>query len=456
MFPFVSVQAFPFRGLFSLFSDRDITLFGSNAIFFAVAAALYLYPEWALIVFPAASLLYFWSDLRRDDELQVIFMFLCTAGALLLMSQMKDLPSRTALGVELAGIWVASLGLGFHRGRLKTARQVAGAQAQQMDARVRELERDLKFYGAFESAAAHQIRLRRDLTGSAKTLTATMDAKDVQMRLVNVLEKRFQGSRVRILAGEPPDSLTQLSTATRASVLVKDTATDERLRGQTWSFRAAVVSPLYVVKKPYGFVRVESDKPAAFSADDLRTVDLFATMTSLTLENIEFYQTVNDLATHDALTKLFTHKAFQNRLADEILRAGRSQAPLSVVMCDVDHFKKYNDTYGHQAGDFLLQRVAQILSDHARPVDFVARYGGEEFTIILPGVAHAQAIEFANRIRVKVMEEPFMFQGQLTRVTQSYGVSTFPEDATTASQLVRAADERLYKAKEGGRNQVVG
>lgn len=439
-----------------MFSARDITLFGSNALFFAIAAALYLYPEWALILFPAASLLYFWSDLRKDDELQVIFMFLCTAGALLLMSQMKDLPSRVALGVELVGVWVASLGLSFHRARLKEARAAANQYAQQVDTRVRELERDLKFYGAFESAAAHQIRLRRDLTGAAKTLTGTMDAKDAQGRLLSVLERRFQGSRVRILPGEPPDSLTRLSITTHASVLVKDMATDERFRNQAWNFRAAVVSPLSVVKKTFGFVRVESDKPAAFSADDLRTVDLFATLTSLTLENIEFYQAVGDLATHDPLTKLFTHKAFQTRLADEVLRAGRSQAPLSMVMCDVDHFKKYNDTYGHQAGDFLLQRVAQILSDSARPVDFVARYGGEEFAIVLPGMAHPQAVEFANRIRIKVMEEPFVFEGKHTRVTQSYGVSTFPQDATTPSQLVRAADERLYKAKEGGRNQVVG
>ncbi|MBI4347675.1 MAG: GGDEF domain-containing protein [Elusimicrobia bacterium] len=439
-----------------MFSSRDVTLFGSCAIFLGIAASLYLHPEYALILFPLSCLVFFWGDFRRDEELQVIFMFLCTAGALLIGAQIKDFHGRIALAVEVAGVWVVSLGLGFHRSKLKAATQRATAQAQELENQIRDLDRDLKFYGAFESAAAHQIRLRRDLTAAAKNLTATMDAKDVQARVMKVLEARYQGSRVRILAGEPPDPLTQWSTTTRASVLVKDVAGDDRFRGRSWGFRSAVLAPLWVVKKPYGFVRVESDRVGAFTADDLRTVDLFATFTSLTLENIHFYEAINNLATHDALTQLFTHKAFQNRLADEIMRAGRSQTPVSLIMCDVDHFKKYNDTYGHQAGDMLLQKVAQILSNHARPVDFVARYGGEEFAIIIPGIVRSQAVEFANRIRAKVENEPFVFQGQQTRVTQSYGVASFPQDATTPSQLVKAADERLYHAKHNGRNQVVG
>ncbi|MBI5201398.1 MAG: hypothetical protein HY925_07415, partial [Elusimicrobia bacterium] len=137
-----------------MFSSRDVTLFGSCAIFLAIAAALYLYPEWALILFPLASLLFFWGDFRRDEELQIIFMFLCSAGALLLVSQLKDFHVRFALGLETAGIWVVSLGLNFHRSKLKAATQRATAQASELDNQLRDLDRDLKFYGAFESAAA--------------------------------------------------------------------------------------------------------------------------------------------------------------------------------------------------------------------------------------------------------------------------------------------------------------
>jgi diguanylate cyclase (GGDEF)-like protein len=165
---------------------------------------------------------------------------------------------------------------------------------------------------------------------------------------------------------------------------------------------------------------------------------------------------VHRQATHDALTQLHSHRAFQQRLQEEVLRSGRSQTPLALIMLDVDHFKRYNDSYGHQAGDHLLRTLAGVLGSFARPVDFVARYGGEEFAIILPNFVRSEAVQLAEKIRARVAAEPFAFQGAPTRATMSLGVAAFPTDATTPSQLVRVADERLYRAKHGGRNQVVG
>jgi diguanylate cyclase (GGDEF)-like protein len=125
-------------------------------------------------------------------------------------------------------------------------------------------------------------------------------------------------------------------------------------------------------------------------------------------------------------------------------------------MCDVDHFKSYNDRYGHQAGDHLLKTLAGVLASFARPVDFVARYGGEEFVVILPNFVRTEAVQLAERMRARVAAEPFVFQGAGTHATMSFGVAAFPQDATSASQFVRSADERMYRAKHGGRNQVVG
>jgi diguanylate cyclase (GGDEF)-like protein len=125
-------------------------------------------------------------------------------------------------------------------------------------------------------------------------------------------------------------------------------------------------------------------------------------------------------------------------------------------MCDVDHFKSYNDRYGHQAGDHLLKTLAGVLASFARPVDFVARYGGEEFAVILPNFVRSEAAQLAEKMRARVAEEPFVFQGEPTHATMSFGVASFPQDATQASQIVRSADERMYQAKHGGRNQVVG
>jgi diguanylate cyclase (GGDEF)-like protein len=210
------------------------------------------------------------------------------------------------------------------------------------------------------------------------------------------------------------------------------------------------------MRQPAGFLRLEAARPEAFSPEDLRTVDLFATMAALSLENIQLYEHVHQAAVHDPLTQLFSHRAFEGRLREELLRSGRGQTPLSFILCDIDHFKSYNDRYGHQAGDQLLRTLAAIIASFARPVDFPARYGGEEFCLILPNVAHAQAVELAENMRRRVAAEPFVFQGQKTGATMSFGVSSFPGDATTASQIVRIADERLYQAKNSGRDRVVG
>jgi diguanylate cyclase (GGDEF)-like protein len=210
------------------------------------------------------------------------------------------------------------------------------------------------------------------------------------------------------------------------------------------------------MRQPAGFLKLESDQPGAFTPEDLRTADLFATMAALSLENIQLYEHVHEAAVHDPLTQLYSHRAFDARLREELLRAGRSQTPLSFILCDIDHFKVYNDRYGHQAGDQLLRTLAAIIASFARPVDFPARYGGEEFCLILPNFVRSEAVGLAERIRLRVAAEPFVLRGQRTGATMSFGVASFPVDATTASQIVRIADERLYRAKDGGRNQVVG
>ncbi|MBI3547676.1 MAG: GGDEF domain-containing protein [Elusimicrobia bacterium] len=440
-----------------MLSQRNVTLLGANLLFLGLAGALFLAPGWASALYPLLALVFYWMDVRRDEETHVIFLFLGVLGGLVLVSMSQETVVKAALIVETVGVFSIMTALGRQRTDLAYEGQKTQRQIEEYDRNVLELERDLKYYSSFEVAATKQIRMRRDLTEAAKSLGSTLDPQEVQLRLVRELERRFQGSRVRILPGQPSDPMVDWAVESRSSVLVKDVHTDERFAGTSGlDFRAALLAPIVVMKNPYGYLRVEDSRPGVFMIDDLRTAELFATLASLSLENVHFFNSVNDLAMHDSLTQLHTHRAFQSRLQEEVLRAGRSAQPVSLIMCDVDHFKRYNDTYGHQAGDHLLKTIAGILVSVVRPVDFTARYGGEEFCVILPGCAHQQAVEFADALRGRVSQEAFVFQGQRTGVTMSFGVSSFPQDATTPSQLVRAADERLYRAKHGGRNQVVG
>jgi diguanylate cyclase (GGDEF)-like protein len=441
-----------------MLDQRTTTLVGSDLLFIAVSFLLFRQPDAGPALYPLYGLILFWSDFRRESETPIIFLFLIAAAGALLGSRQPELSARLAIGVEAAGILALAWAVALHRDRAFQEQRARVVEKLALDAQIKDDERDLRYYKAYEEKAGSQISLRRDLTESAKSLGATMDRREVHERLVATIAARFPESRVTVASEPGGDPAIEWALQRKGPLLIKDVAGDERFRdfSPPPAYRSCLVVPLKVMRQPAGFIKLESDAVGAFAPDDVKTVDLFATMASLSLENIQFYEQVNDQATHDALTQLFSHKAFQGRLQEEVLRSGRSQTPLSLIMCDIDHFKRYNDRFGHQAGDHLLRTVAAILSSFARPVDMVARYGGEEFCLVLPNFVRSEAVQLAERIRVRLASEPFVFQGQNTNATMSFGVASFPQDATSASQFVRAADERLYRAKEGGRNQVVG
>ena len=161
------------------------------------------------------------------------------------------------------------------------------------------------------------------------------------------------------------------------------------------------------------------------------------------------------LATIDGLTELYNHRYFQDTLRNQIELSKRYQQPFSLIIIDIDFFKKFNDTYGHQAGDAVLRQVAQTLKRNSRTTDFVCRYGGEEMSIILPNTGAEEALFNANRICKAVSEKEFFLNEKTTaNVTISVGVATFPDNAQEPQSLIEYADKCLYYAKEHGRNQV--
>jgi diguanylate cyclase (GGDEF)-like protein len=168
------------------------------------------------------------------------------------------------------------------------------------------------------------------------------------------------------------------------------------------------------------------------------------------LSNILLHREVQRLSTTDTLTRLHNRRGFEARLADEMKKVRRYKSPLAAVMIDIDHFKQYNDTYGHPAGDAILQQVAAVIRSQVRETDFVARYGGEEFVLLLPETGKSNAMKAADKIRMAVEAS----QGPGQALTISLGVAASPEDTTNAQALIELADQALYRAKEGGRNRV--
>ena len=161
------------------------------------------------------------------------------------------------------------------------------------------------------------------------------------------------------------------------------------------------------------------------------------------------------LATTDGLTELYNHRYFQEQIRMQVEQAKRYSSNFSLIIIDIDFFKKFNDTFGHQSGDAVLRQVAQTLKKNVRATDIVCRYGGEEMSIILPNTGKDEAFSTAQKICERVASKKFRLTGDKeTHVTISLGVATFPFDGDTAPAIIESADKRLYTAKNSGRNQV--
>jgi len=163
-------------------------------------------------------------------------------------------------------------------------------------------------------------------------------------------------------------------------------------------------------------------------------------------------EVMRDQATRDALTRVWNRAATMDILRREIIRSGREERPLSLIMADLDHFKLINDSWGHQAGDAVLQEVAKRMQSVLRPYDGLGRYGGEEFLVIAPGCDSGAALSLAERLRRSVSVTPVPAAGGPIAVTLTLGVASLAKDSDPES-LLRSADDALYRGKKAGRNR---
>lgn len=217
----------------------------------------------------------------------------------------------------------------------------------------------------------------------------------------------------------------------------------------------AVYVPMLKEGDLYGVVKVGPKiNGEPFTENDLEFFATLASQAVIAFENARLYS----LAITDSITKLYVHRYFQLRLEEEVARSRRYNSTISLLMCDIDHFKPINDNYGHQQGDAILKEVSKILRKNVRNTDIAARYGGEEFAIILPETTQADAKIVAERIRrdVSQFDFPSIIPGQPPlKVSISIGVAGFPLNADNKDQLIQKADSSLYKAKDLGRNKVI-
>ena len=326
-------------------------------------------------------------------------------------------------------------------------------------------------------AAIGQLAVERAFSLIGKSDVCLLFLVDPERQELSLFasKKREPGMTVRAKHG---DQFDRYVLRTHRPLLVNDVRRDFRFTvavSQEREITSVIACPLLIGQTPSGVLRLDAASPGVYTQDDLRFLDILLDLIATAVTNARLFAQTQQLALTDGLTGLLLRRPFLDRLTRELARASRSRDAVSLLMLDVDHFKAYNDTFGHTAGDRLLRAIAEVLRSVVPPGGFSARYGGEEFVVLLPKFSRTQAAETAERIRKAVGQQAAGAEKERRAASApparhgaiegragasgaggsvSIGVASSPDDAQTELELLRVADQRLYQAKKSGRNQV--
>ncbi|WP_366924520.1 diguanylate cyclase [Metallumcola ferriviriculae] len=222
--------------------------------------------------------------------------------------------------------------------------------------------------------------------------------------------------------------------------------------------KSSIGYPMIVKDHLVGVIAFDAQTVRKFSLKEKKLFSEIADLVGAAIYNAQMFEYMEKLSYIDDLTGLFNHRYFQQELSDTIASAYNINKPVSLLMIDIDHFKRFNDTFGHMAGDRLLKELAGLFRLILGAEKFIARYGGEEFAVVLPGATYREALKTAEKIRETVHRHPFEFRGKQAGnpLTISIGVASFPEHCESKNELISCADLALYTAKRGGRNRAEG
>lgn len=279
-----------------------------------------------------------------------------------------------------------------------------------------------------------------------------------KLKMRAAIEEDEHIRRIRIPRGK---SYPILAAEQRKPLLIRDTMTEKgHLAGKKngvdmSSYRSAIIAPMILDDEVIGVMSLSSSVPDTFTEDDLRLLTSFSVTASAAIRNAVLHAEVQRLAITDSLTNGFNRRAFMEIGEREMDRYRRFNRPLAAIMLDIDDFKNINDRYGHAAGDKVLHEVAERISRCIRDIDVLARFGGDEFAILLPDSDWRNIPDISDRIIRCVVEEPVNIPGESIQVTISLGAARVTPETSSLDDLLAAADQAMYAAKQKGKNRVV-
>jgi len=257
------------------------------------------------------------------------------------------------------------------------------------------------------------------------------------------------------------DALDKWVLQQNRSLLVEDITKDFRFdynRVSAYTMRSVssfVLSPLSIEYRFLGMARLEAKLPSQFSLEDSRILRNVCDLGAVVMERAKLFKRAQDLAITDPLTNLYVKDYFFQKLKSYLNRSSAKKSPLSIVMLDIDDFKKINDFYGHMVGDTVLRKLAKIMSSVVgKTENIITRFGGEEFIILFDKLSREEVLDKAEEIRKTAENTLISFRRQKVKFTVSLGVAFYPDDGKTALELINKVDVLMYKAKKKGKNRV--
>ena len=326
---------------------------------------------------------------------------------------------------------------------------------------------------SLERQRAHQLEAINTI---AQQSTAVMELEELLTRVCSIIQRAFQVSHVSLFLREEGDLVLRAHEGTltpcfpiggrfpvsqrpwseviaRSGTIIEKDVTAEPEALRIFKESASRMSiPLISFGQTLGVLTLHSSKRNAFRENELQSLESVADICANSIQNAHYVERVKQLAYLDGLTGIFNRRFFELRIMEEIERARRYGTGMAVIMADIDQFKRLNDEFGHLLGDEVLRQVSSLFHQQLRKIDIVCRYGGEEFAILLTQTNGQQALTIAEKLRKLV--EGWQFPGVPRTITISAGVAAFPADGRTRDEIIRAADNGLYAAKQGGRNKV--
>jgi diguanylate cyclase (GGDEF)-like protein len=365
-------------------------------------------------------------------------------------------------GLVPPGADAAALAAAKHLATVDGLLRLRGGQAAE-DARVRaiaEAARSLPGEIEVDAFARRLASLVRQGTGAAGVAVALGPDEAGRGRVLVVDDT---GPSPQLAADGFGEGDSRLALAMKHAVdLAYDDLRREREKlplltaGEQWKMlpRAALVFPLVAEGRTLGAVAAWHPEPGRFGEKERELLRLLCSIAPLPLRSARKYEALDHRAHTDALTGLPNRAAFEERLATLAHVFDRYARPFSLLVLDVDFFKKFNDTHGHEAGDRVLQHVAAVVRQTVRDVDTPARFGGEEFVVLMPETGYRASYDAAERLRRAIESHPLTWNGRPLAVTVSIGAAACPDCTAAASEVLKLADDALYRAKADGRNRV--